>query len=86
MTTEKPVSDRVSETIRILKEIRDMGIPSACAEIAELRMRFNEYIVNGTCWSGTIDCMRFGRMMEVELPRRADRAVEVRFRIPRHKL
>jgi hypothetical protein len=83
MTTEKPVGDRVKETVELMRSIKGLGIPLDCSEVAELRSRLNEYIKNGTCWEGTIDFLRFGRMAEVSLPRRADKVIEVKLRVPR---
>jgi len=83
MKTEKPVADRVKETIELMRNIEGLGIPLDCSEVAELRTHLNEYIKDGTCWEGTIDFLRFGRMAEVSLPRRADKTIEVKLRVPR---
>lgn len=81
--TEKPVGDRVSECMEILHSIKSLGIPVACSEVMELREHFNRYIQEGVCWSGTIDFRRFGRIAEVDLPRRVDKTVTVNLRLPR---
>ena len=83
MASEKPVGDRVSECVNILKDIEGFGIPMLGPEMTKLREHFNNYIRDGTCWSGTIDFSAYGRIAEVVLPRRADRSVEVLFRVPR---
>jgi len=83
MKTEKPVADRVKETIELMRNIEGLGIPLDCSEVSELRTHLNEYIKDGTCWEGTIDFLRFGRMAEVSLPRRADKTIEVKLRVPR---
>ena len=81
--SEKPVADRIKECVTILKDIEGLGIPNNSPEVALLRTHFNNYIKDGTCWSGTVDFRAYGRIAEVSLPRRADRAVEVRLRLPR---
>jgi hypothetical protein len=83
MASEKPVSDRVRECVSILKDIEGLGIPMLGPEVSKLREHFNDYIRDGTCWSGTIDFSAYGRIAEVVLPRRNDKAVEVLFRVPR---
>lgn len=83
MTTEKPQADRIRESLEILKELNGLGIPSVSPEVQELRDRFNDYIREGVCWSGTISFLRFGRIAEVTLPRRADKSIEVKLRVPR---
>jgi hypothetical protein len=82
-TTEKPHAERVKETVEILKSISGLGIPLDSPEVAELRAHLNAYIKEGTCWSGSISFLRFGRIAEVNLPRRADKAIEVTLRLPR---
>ena len=83
MASEKPVGDRVKECMAILNDITALGIPSLCPEVTKLRGHMNDYIRDGTCWSGTIDFSAYGRIAEVVLPRRADKAVEVLLRVPR---
>lgn len=82
-TTEKPHADRIKETVEILQRIVGLGIPLESPEVAELRTHLNAYIKDGTCWSGSVSFLRFGRIAEVNLPRRADKAIEVTLRLPR---
>ena len=81
--TEKPVADRIQETLEIFNAIRTLGIPLDSPEVNELRGHFNAYIREGVCWSGTLNFSRFGRMADVELPRRADKDIVVNLRVPR---
>jgi len=83
MASEKPVGDRVKECMAILNDIQSLGIPQLSPELSKLRGHMNEYIRDGTCWSGIIDFSAYGRIAEVVLPRRADKAVEVLLRVPR---
>jgi len=83
MASEKPVADRVKECMAILNDIQALGIPQFSPELSKLRGHMNEYIRGGTCWSGIIDFSAYGRIAEVVLPRRADKAVEVLLRVPR---
>jgi hypothetical protein len=81
--TEKPYADRIKETVEILQTIRGLGIPIQSPEVNELKGHLDSYIKDGICWSGTINFQRFGRMAEVNLPRRADKQIEVTLRVPR---
>ena len=83
MASEKPVADRVKECMAILNDIQALGIPSLSPELVKLRGHMNEYIRDGTCWTGVVDFSAYGRIAEVILPRRADKAVEVLLRVPR---
>ncbi len=83
MKTEKPVEDRVKETVSILRDIAGLGIPLNSPEVSELKQKLNAYISEGECWEGSISFLAFGRIAEVNLPRRADKPIEVRLRVPR---
>jgi hypothetical protein len=85
MASEKPVADRVQECSAVLRDIAGLGIPSFSPELVKLRGHMNDYIREGTPWTGTIDFGAYGRIAEVILPRRADKAVEVLLRVPRAK-
>jgi hypothetical protein len=81
MASDKPIGERIKECTTILNDITGLGIPSSSPELVKLRSRMNTYIRDGTFWSGTIDFSEYGRIAEVVLPRRADRAVEVLLRV-----
>ena len=83
VVTEKPVEDRIRETMEVMHAIKTLGIPLDSPEVAELRGHFNSYIKDGICWSGTLNFLRFGRIAEVELPRREDKEIVVKLRVPR---
>ena len=78
--TKKPYDDRVTETVRILRNIVGLGIPLHSPEVQELKQRFDAYIKDGVCWTGTVSFLQYGRMADVNLPRGADKYVEVNLR------
>jgi hypothetical protein len=81
--TEKPKEDRVKEIVSVMKELRKLSIPLDCPEVMELRSHLNAYINEGTVWEGSVSFLRFGRIAEVSLPRRANKKIEIRLRVPR---
>ncbi len=81
--SDKPKEDRLKETIEILKNIESLGIPLDSPEVKELKDHLNAYVKDGICWSGTISFLNYGRIAEVNLPKRADKTIEVTLRIPR---
>ena len=83
MKTEKSAADCLKESMVILGKIKDLGIPMDSPEVSELRKILNDYVKDGTCYTGTLNFLRFGRMVEVNLPRRADKLIEVTLRLPR---
>ena len=83
MKTEKPVGDRVREVVEIMKKLRTLGIPSDAPEVAQLKSHFDAYIRDGECWSGSVSFLAYGRIADVNLPRRADKPIELTLRVPR---
>ena len=85
MKTEKPKDVRVKEIVEILKKITGLGIPLDSPEVQELKQRFDEYIKEGECWNGSISFLSYGRIADVNLPKRADKPIEVTLRVPKTK-
>ena len=83
MKTEKPKDVRVKEIVEILKKIHSLGIPLESSEVQELKQHFDLYIQEGECWIGTISFLSYGRIADVNLPKRADKPIEVTLRIPK---
>ena len=83
MKTEKPIPLRLKESIEILKKITGRGIPLESTEVQELKQRFDAYIKEGECWTGTISFAAYGRIADVNLPKRADKTIEVTLRVPK---
>jgi hypothetical protein len=83
MSSEKPQEDRVKEIMTILHKFHELGIPLDSPEVGEVKVHFNNYIRDGTCWSGSISFAKYGRIVDVNLPKRADKLVEVTLRLPR---
>lgn len=80
--TDKPKDVRVKEIVEILKKLTGLGIPLESPEVQELKTRFDAYIKDGECWNGTISFVSYGRIADVNLPKRADKPIEVTLRVP----
>jgi hypothetical protein len=78
--TEKSYEQRVIEILSVFRNLKSVGIPLNCTEVLELKDYTDAYIKDGICWEGTINFQRIGRMAEVNLPKRADKVVEVTLR------
>lgn len=81
--SEKPKEDRLKESIEIFRSLKTLGIPFDAPEVQDLKLHTDAYINEGICWSGSISFLRFGRIADVILPRRADKQIEVTLRKPR---
>lgn len=64
----KPISERLKESMEILKKLVDLGIPDTDPSYKEISTHFNDWIKGGEAWQGTIDFMRFERRAFVVLP------------------
>ncbi len=76
----KSYSDRVEECVRVLQEMRSVGVPEDTVGYRELRARMHDYIKTGDPWQGKIEFPEMERVAHVLLPRPARSAVEVTLR------
>lgn len=68
---------RIEECIRVMKQLRDLGIPSEYPPLKELSKRLSDYVKTGEPWAGKIKFEAYDRVAEVILPRKADRQITV---------
>jgi hypothetical protein len=68
---------RVEQCVSVMKQIRDLGIPTEYPPLKELSRRMSDYIKTGEPWSGKIKFEAYGRIAEVILPRRPNVEVSV---------
>lgn len=69
--------NRVEQCISVMKQIRDLGIPTEYPPLKELSKRMSDYIKTGEPWSGKIKFEAYGRVADVILPRRQNIEVSV---------
>ena len=70
----KTLTERLQESIRILKKIQELGISKEDPSYKELSKEFNIWVKDGVHWEGTINFYRYGRNAEVILPSEKKRA------------
>jgi len=68
---------RIEECLLVMKQIRDLGIPTEYPPLKELSKRLSDYVKTGDPWAGKIKFEAYGRVAEVILPRKADRQISV---------
>lgn len=71
------MTSRLQECIEIMKQINDLGIPVEYPPRKELSRRLSDYVKTGEPWAGKIKFEAYGRYVDVILPRRADREIQV---------
>lgn len=69
--------NRIEECIRVMKQIRDLGIPADYPPFKELSRRLSDYVKTGEPWSGKIKFEAYGRVADIILPRKEDRQIGI---------
>ena len=70
---DKPVDEKVKESITILNKLKEIGIADTEPGYKEIKDHMNTWIRNGEAWSGKINFERYGRRAELILPSRKGR-------------
>ena len=77
----KSKSDRLSEGINILKQLRDNGVKEYSLGFIELKEKISEWVKSEDGWEGTISFSDYGRIAEVELPKYDNKAAGLNFKV-----
>lgn len=73
----KTFENRVIESVRVLKQMKQYGISDDTAGYAELKHQIDTYVRDGNTWIGIISFPDLKRVAHVSLPKRANKAIEV---------
>lgn len=66
---------RIEECVRVMKQLRDLGIPTEYPPLKEVSKRLSDYVKTGEPWAGKIKFEAYGRVADIILPRKADRQI-----------
>jgi hypothetical protein len=86
MESEKPKEQRLRESITLLKKFPTLGIPLDDPSVVELKTHLDAYIHKGTCWKGSVDFLQYGRIADVDLPKEANKSIEVTLRLRNNRV
>lgn len=64
----KPTSERLKESMEILKQIQELGISDTDPGYKALSAKFNDWIRGGEPFQGHVDFQRWNRRAKVLLP------------------
>ena len=64
----KSTEERLKESMRILEQIKKLGIPATEPGYREMSAKFSEWVKGGPAWSGNVDFHRFNRRAKLTLP------------------
>lgn len=71
------MNKRLEESMRVMREMYDLGFPTDYPPLKELSRRLSDYVKTGEPWSGKIKFETYKRVAQVILPRREDREISV---------
>lgn len=68
---------RITECVRIMTDITELGIPLDYPPLKELSKRMTDYVRTGDPWAGKIPFEAYKRTAHIILPKKADRQITV---------
>jgi len=74
---EKTKEDRLSEGLKLLKDMLDIVKNKELTAYVELKNRISEWVTTGKAWDGRIEFTTLGRYALVSLPKTALKAAEI---------
>lgn len=79
----KSKEERVKDAIKLLKVMKDFGIPTNDAGYMEIKQKLDEWIQGGDKWSGRIRFSRVANEAELELPIKPGREIMMKILAPK---
>jgi hypothetical protein len=80
---EKTKEDRLTEGLKLLKDMLDIVKNKDLPAYVELKGRISEWVTTGKPWDGRIEFVTLGRYAAVSLPKTALRAAEITLKASR---
>jgi len=78
---DKTKADRLKETIRILKQLGELGYSDIDVGYKEVKRIMTQWVNDGEKVVTTVDFTRQNRVAELSLPKRADRTVSLHLKV-----
>ena len=79
----KSKEERVKDAVKLLKVMKEFGIPTNDAGYMEIKEKLNEWIQGGAKWSGMIRFSRIANQAELELPTKPGKEIMMKLIAPR---
>ena len=74
---EKTKEDRLTEGLKLLKDMLDIVKNKELTAYVELKNRISEWVTTGKPWDGRIEFVTLGRYAVVSLPKTALKAADI---------
>jgi hypothetical protein len=78
----KPQSERIKETITVLKKLKEMGVSPQDAGYVEIKEHLDKWIQGGDKWEGIIQFSRFDQKAEMNIPVKIGKELMVKLLAP----
>jgi hypothetical protein len=69
---------RLKETLRIMRDLYDLGIPPEYPPMREVSKRMTHFVRTGDPYFGSIKFHAYDRVAEIQLPRQGTASVRLR--------
>ena len=79
----KPQSERIKETVAVLKKLKELGVLSNDAGYIEIKQRLDEWIQGGEKWEGIVQFSRLDQKAELNIPTKVGRELMVKLLAPK---
>lgn len=79
----KPQSERLKETVSLLKKLKELGVLTNDAGYIEIKQRLDEWVQGGEKWSGIIEFSRLDQKVELDIPTKPGKELMVKLLAPR---
>ena len=81
----KPQSERLKETVTLLKKLKEVGVFTNDAGYLEIKQRLDDWVKGGDKWSGIVEFSRLDQKAELDIPIKMGRELMVKLLAPRVK-
>ncbi len=79
----KSKEERIKDAVKLLKVMKDFGIPPNDAGFMEIKQKLDEWIQGGDKWSGRIRFSRVANEAELELPIKPGKEIMMKVLAPK---
>lgn len=79
----KPQSERIKESVTVLKKLKDLDVLTNDAGYLEIKERLDDWIKGGDKWSGIIEFSRLDQKAELDIPTKPGKELMVKLLAPR---
>jgi hypothetical protein len=74
------IGHRLQQTVAVLRKLTvELGIPYESPEVQELKERLDVFVRTGDPWEGTVSFLRWDRIADVQLTRKGNVEITLRF-------